>query len=81
MAEANYFYKTPLPIELFPELTGQAEELNNVYDDSGEPQVTGNVFDPHAYYTYPVDAPETIAGDVEAGAGAGKLDFSNLLDR
>ncbi len=80
MAEGNYFLNVPFPMysgymESGP---GDIVERNNVYKNSGAPQLRGAAFNPTAFYAYTVDDPELVPDMLKQYAGSGKIDFDSI---
>jgi pectate lyase len=76
LVEGNYFENVAYPTyTLYGDSTvpGRLVERNNVYVNSGTPQVLGAVVEPSTYYRYTLDNPSSIPAIVRAGAGVGKL--------
>ena len=77
LVEGNYFANVPFPLYSASGYAdsgpGRAVERNNIYVNSGRPEVSGTVVEPRTYYSYTLDAPASIPGIVVAGAGHGKI--------
>jgi pectate lyase len=54
---------------------GRLIERDNLYINSGKPEVRGTVAEPRTAYRYTLDKPADVAGSVSRGAGVGKLGF------
>jgi pectate lyase len=76
VAEANYFKMVPYPTHVGygDSEEGDLLEFNNIYENSGTPEVRGTAFNPTAYYTYLVDDPMSLPALLMAYCGSGKLD-------
>jgi pectate lyase len=51
---------------------GRLVERNNLYINSGKPEVRGSVIEPRTAYHYTLDSPADVAALVQRGAGVGK---------
>ena len=80
LAEGNYFENMLHPmfsIQYSDDPNGWLIERNNIYDNSGAPEVNppASMPEPSTYYSYTLDAPEDIPTIVSLGAGVGGIDF------
>ncbi|MFD0478666.1 polysaccharide lyase family 1 protein [Nonomuraea thailandensis] len=77
VVEGNYFENVPHPLHSAGGYAdsgpGRAVQRNNVFVNSGTPEVAGTVTEPRTYYAYTLDAPQTVPSAVRAGAGVGKI--------
>jgi pectate lyase len=77
LVEGNYFENVPFPIYSTSGYAdsgpGRAVARNNIFVNSGTPEVNGNVVEPRTYYSYTVDNPSSVPAAVRANAGAGRL--------
>ncbi|MEV0999299.1 right-handed parallel beta-helix repeat-containing protein [Nonomuraea sp. NPDC050202] len=77
VVEGNYFENVPHPLYSASGYAdsgpGRAVQRNNIFVNSGTPEVAGTVTEPRTYYSYTVDAPQTVPSAVRAGAGVGKI--------
>ncbi|MEV0614337.1 right-handed parallel beta-helix repeat-containing protein [Nonomuraea sp. NPDC050404] len=77
VVEGNYFENVPHPLfsagGYADSGPGRAVQRNNIFVNSGTPEVAGTVVEPRTYYGYTVDAPQTVPATVRAGAGVGKI--------
>jgi pectate lyase len=74
LVQANFFGSVPKPISRGPTVMGTLDEgdvveCDNVYVDSGNPEVRGSAFDPAAFYSYTLNDAEDVPDIVVAGAG------------
>jgi pectate lyase len=80
LAEGNYFENMLHPmysIMYSDDPNGWLIERNNIYDNSGAPEVNPptSMPEPSTYYSYTLDNPEDIPLMVSLGAGVGGIDF------
>jgi pectate lyase len=77
LVEGNYFGGVAHPIYSTSGYAdsgpGRAVERNNIYSESGTPEVNGTVLEPRTFYGYTLDSPATIPSIVPAGAGVGRI--------
>jgi len=75
VVEANYFRKLPHPMHVgyANSSEGDIVELNNIYENCGDPETRGTAFDPSDYYEYQPDDPATLPALLMALCGAGKI--------
>jgi len=77
LVEGNYFQDVPFPLFSASGYAdsgpGRAVQRNNVFVNSGVPEVSGTVVEPGTYYSYSLAPAANVPGLVMAGAGAGKL--------
>jgi pectate lyase len=84
MMEGNYFLNVPYPSY---SASGYADsgpgylvERNNLYINSGTPEINGTVFEPSTYYSYSVDSASTVPATVTAQAGSGKVTIVDAIE-
>ena len=80
LAEGNYFKNVTHPmwsLHYSDDPNGWLVERNNIYDNSGTPQVNppASMPEPSTYYSYTLDNPEDIPIMVQSGAGVNGVDF------
>jgi pectate lyase len=80
LAEGNYFknWEDPMLSILYSgDPSGWLIERNNIYDNSGVPEVNPPTFmpEPNTYYSYTLDNPNDIPIMVSLGAGVDGMDF------
>jgi pectate lyase len=84
VVEANYFKDVRHPMYSGYGNSGPGDivEFDNVYDNSGVPQIRGYAFEPFVYYYYVPDNPIDVPSLVMERAGAGKinLDITTSID-
>jgi pectate lyase len=77
LVEGNYFQDVPFPLFSASGYAdsgpGRAVQRNNIFVNSGVPEVSGTVVEPSTYYSYTLAPAANVPGLVMAGAGAGKL--------
>ena len=75
VVEGNYFEDVEEPVSNhYAGPTGRCVARNNVFvGESGQPDCSGSVQEPSAYYSYTVADPNTIKSVVMAGSGTGKV--------
>lgn len=75
VVEGNYFYKVDHPTHCgyAASAEGDLVEINNIYDNSGEPETRGTAFNPSDYYEYQIDDPTKIPNFLTAFSGSGKI--------
>lgn len=77
VVEGNYFENVPHPLYSASGYAdsgpGRAVQRNNIFVNSGTPEVAGTVVEPRTFYAYTVDPPQGVPAAVRAGAGAGKI--------
>lgn len=73
--ESNYFEKVPHPtyVGYGSSAPGDIIEINNLYEDSGTPEIRGTAFNPVDYYTYQLDDPSILPALLMTYAGSGKM--------
>ena len=73
LVEANYFENTGSPTltQYGSSPSGNVNERDNVYDNSGNPETRGSV--PEVPYSYTPDNASDIPTIVQNGAGTGKI--------
>ncbi len=76
VVEGNYFLDTSDPTHVGQASSGPGDlvEFNNIYDNSGDPEIRGDAFDPSKYYSYEPDDPATLPELLKQYTGSGKLD-------
>lgn len=77
VVEGNYFEDVEEPVSnSYAGPAGRCVARNNVFvGESGQPDCSGTVQEPSAYYSYTVADPNGVKTAVTAGAGTGKLNF------
>jgi pectate lyase len=75
VVEGNYFENVEEPVSNhYAGPTGRCVARNNVFaGESGQPDCSGSVEEPRAYYDYTLDDPNNVKGIVMAGAGVGRI--------
>jgi pectate lyase len=74
VVEGNYFESVEEPMSIhYAGPTGRIVERQNVYVNSGPPDVGGTVDEPGRYYAYRMDNPADIKTIVMEGAGVGRI--------
>ena len=79
LVEGCYFENVSIPTESGRDggLEGNIEERDNVFINCGIPETKGAVFNPHDYYNYQLDDPNSLPQTLPQQAGSGIYDFSS----
>ncbi|MFC0105409.1 pectate lyase family protein [Kibdelosporangium aridum] len=82
VVEGNYFENVEEPVSNhYAGPTGRCVARDNVFaGESGEPDCSGTVQEPRAYYSYTLDDPNSVKASVMAGAGVGKIGATALAN-
>jgi pectate lyase len=77
VVEANYFKNVRHPMYSGYGNSGPGDivEFDNIYDNSGLPQIRGDAFEPLIYYLYVPDNSADVPSLVMERAGSGKIDL------
>ncbi|NUT33224.1 MAG: pectate lyase [Hamadaea sp.] len=75
VVEGNYFEDVEEPVSNhYAGPAGRCVARNNVFaGESGQPDCSGTVQEPSAYYAYTLDDPNSVKASVTAGSGVGKI--------
>jgi pectate lyase len=76
VVEGNYFQGVPFPTHSGYQESGPGDlvQRNNVFDNSGTPEVRGTAFDPTAAYKYVVENPTLLPALIRDKTGVGVID-------